>query len=307
MRFMSTASLSETVERFFLTTSLALLLLSSCGRTGPGHLAIIGGETQTTNPYPIVALLKPDSQGILFAYCAGTLVNSRTVVTAAHCSVDEENRAYDPATVYVVAGSAQPESTEAVHLAVAKVIPHENFDRSQMTADGDTLVKPGAANDIAVWQLLAPIPAAVTAALPSVGPAGDPLVDGVMLTVMGFGQKSSWESPFAPHTLSRAQIPYFSTVKLALSTIVIDEGRSKRVSQVHEFAGRSAFEFYAGGKDYPDTCKGDSGGGAMMPAPGGQFLLVGITSRGSLMCDRGGVYTLVGAYAGWLARSIPQD
>jgi secreted trypsin-like serine protease len=56
-----------------------------------------------------------------------------------------------------------------------------------------------------------------------------------------------------------------------------------------------------------DTCSGDSGGPAL-ESVGGRWQLAGITSRGIPaargVCGGGGIYTSVGAIAGWIEREV---
>jgi endonuclease G len=53
-----------------------------------------------------------------------------------------------------------------------------------------------------------------------------------------------------------------------------------------------------------DTCKGDSGG-PLYVAKGKQWLLAGVTSRGTdlatTMCGDGGIYTRVDKYRTWIS------
>jgi secreted trypsin-like serine protease len=59
-----------------------------------------------------------------------------------------------------------------------------------------------------------------------------------------------------------------------------------------------------------DTCKGDSGGPFFVIDAKGQWLLAGVTSRGTdlaqTMCGDGGVYVRVDAYAEWIASILKQ-
>jgi hypothetical protein len=58
-------------------------------------------------------------------------------------------------------------------------------------------------------------------------------------------------------------------------------------------------EFFAGG-DGHDTCRGDSGGPALVRLEGGTLRLAGITSRGSDPCGKGGLYGVPFAALTWV-------
>lgn len=51
------------------------------------------------------------------------------------------------------------------------------------------------------------------------------------------------------------------------------------------------------------TCRGDSGGPAMIEVDGA-YVLWGITSRGALACNDDGIYTKVAAYENWIRRHL---
>jgi len=57
-----------------------------------------------------------------------------------------------------------------------------------------------------------------------------------------------------------------------------------------------------------DTCKGDSGGPFFVRNAKGQWLLAGVTSRGTdlstTICGDGGIYVRVDKYADWIAKTI---
>jgi secreted trypsin-like serine protease len=81
---------------------------------------------------------------------------------------------------------------------------------------------------------------------------------------------------------------------------MVENGRPIKKSIIHSVPGKTESEFFAGGRNLPDTCKGDSGGPAFIKDQDGRLLLAGITSRGAVGCDQGGVYTLVPAFLPWI-------
>ncbi|MEM7157934.1 MAG: S1 family peptidase [Myxococcota bacterium] len=64
--------------------------------------------------------------------------------------------------------------------------------------------------------------------------------------------------------------------------------KRKVTTTMTEFSDHGT-EFYAGGRQR-DTCRGDSGGAAIVPLGRGAYRLAGVTSRGPKPCGRGGWY-----------------
>jgi MYXO-CTERM domain-containing protein len=83
--------------------------------------------------------------------------------------------------------------------------------------------------------------------------------------------------------------------------------RTKRkVTVAIDDASASGQEFAAGG-DFRDSCRGDSGGPAFIELPSGARRQVGITSRGSKPCGRGGTYAIPYPALGWLRERTGVD
>jgi secreted trypsin-like serine protease len=283
---------------------LMALALMGCSAAGPDdsrtELRIIGGKAGNAAAVPVVALRKPDSSGVSYTFCTGVAVDQRLILTAAHCSVDSTGKKYEPENVHVVFGENEPNKETVRLLAVQKIIPHPGFRRETLVAKGDEPARPALAHDLAVWLLQDPLEETVTTQLVKTEELDDVLSDGRLIRIMGYGVTSPWDSPFREPLLQEAETPFFKTVKIPIRKVVVVDGR--RITRTEEvtFEGRTEGEFYAGGVKLPDTCKGDSGGPAWVKSEAGQMLLIGVTSRGANMCDKGGVYTLVPAYIDWI-------
>lgn len=63
---------------------------------------------------------------------------------------------------------------------------------------------------------------------------------------------------------------------------------------------RSGLEFVAGG-DGKDSCRGDSGGPALVQTDDGQWRVAAVTARGPTDCGPGGFYTVLYPVLGWLS------
>ena len=282
---------------------LPIFLHMGCGQQVPSISLprVIDGKTEAQNPYPLVALLKPDSQGIYFAFCGGTLVSPHHLVTAAHCSKSADGDVDFVKSVRVVPRTAKPEDESALRLNVAEIFIHPLFDPIKMRSDEDGIVKPWDAHDIAVWRLQGDVPAGAVADLTPAETIDPLLVDLRPVTIIGFGRQSTWESPYEPHILSRAVTPYFKEVSMnVVKKVHMDDGRLLTRRVTVRFPGRSPTEFFAGGTGYPDTCKGDSGSGAYLQSSDGSLIFAGVTSRGNSSCGKGGIYTMVSAYIDWI-------
>ena len=170
-----------------------------------------------------------------------------------------------------------------------------------MGLDPDGVLKLKDAADLAVWELAQPVANMVPTVLWKDADSLLLLQAKATVTLTGFGQKSGWESPWAAHEFAVAETGYTTAYEQSKTEVLPDgSGRMVKRQTLVNLPAVSAGEFFAGGKGQPDTCKGDSGGPVFAKAPSGQLLLLGLTSRGSSICEAGGVYTRVGAHLPWL-------
>ncbi len=242
------------------------------------QLPIIDGALATQDQlYATVALVDPDTGE---AFCTGTLIAPRVVVTAAHCLVveDEDTGAITerlgPEHVLVVAGLVDvAEATWEEAYAPLTVTAHPdypNYAPQPPHASGA-----GRLDDIGVLVLEEAVTQLTPAALPSEAEAIAALTAGVQVIVSGYGKTS-----------------------------VDDEATGLLFVAETSFVHRAEAELVLGGAGEPDTCQGDSGGPAYL-AIGDVLALVGTTSRASddveLPCGEGGIYAFTPSYRQWLA------
>lgn len=240
-------------------------LLAGCG-LGPGQdlsePAIVGGvQVSTTDVITksTVALVAPDGQ----AFCTGSLLTKRLIVTAAHC-LD----GYTETAMYVAFGTvARNGSFVRERLRVVRAYAkHEAYDTEAM--EMETAARPP--HDIGLVTLTedAPLDNAPVATLRS----SNDLFVNETLTLAGFGL-THWR---------------FGT-----------SGVLRKVDVKLTSVASLAKEIHFGGIRGKSACMGDSGGPAFVKR-NSRLVLVGVTSRGSGDCSGEGVYTDIRQYVDWI-------
>ncbi|XP_019640665.1 PREDICTED: trypsin-like [Branchiostoma belcheri] len=222
---------------------------------------IVGGTTATRGQFPWQASLQEHHSH----FCAGTLLNSEWVLSAAHCEVSASS-------LTVVLGehdlSGQHNDHEQVK-HVSRVIVHPYYHPN--TVD----------NDIMLIQLRSPVtinswvsPATVPSSM---------VADGTVLTVTGWGNTVSLGIDY-PDRLQKVNVPVINH-----STCNGANSYDGAITSNMFCAG-----YMDGGKD---ACQGDSGG----PVTRGSTVY-GIVSWGYGCAERNfpGVYTKVNRYYSWI-------
>ncbi|MBI1945706.1 MAG: trypsin-like serine protease [Deltaproteobacteria bacterium] len=262
---------------FLGIASLAPALLGGCladvgaDARSARALAVVGGSAVTDDGAvgPTVSLFFTDMGD---SGCTGTLVAPRVVATAAHCLAG-----VDASILEIVTGAVRPADADASHHhAVASLTPHPEFtERGFPTEDPAGLSDE---RDIGVVVLAADVPGVTPAPVLSQPSFDVVLTEGTDIVLAGFGLTAD-DASAGYGQLNVATAP---------------------------FSRRSASEMLVGGPGLPDTCNGDSGGPAYVEVDGVMHL-AGITSRGSWLgdgsCGNGGIYTLFGAFADFVAEA----
>ncbi|MDP2014212.1 MAG: trypsin-like serine protease, partial [Actinomycetota bacterium] len=256
--------------------------------------AVINGAPSSSGTYTyLVALLDSQrfgSQGAFQAqFCGGTLTTATTIVTAAHCDVDQRSGSRtQPASVLVAFGQSLKDVGLRV-VSVSTVSVHPAYSIST----GD--------NDVAVLTLSAP--QTDITPLPPVG-SGDAAsaeLAGNRVQVIGWGTVSAFGKAF-PDTFRVGDL-------VLLPSATCGQGQSTSVNGV-------TFSAYNPGEANPatmlcavgvtgagaviDSCSGDSGG-PLIFGDGANAKLVGIVSWGLNCAKRHpGVYTRVTAMSDFL-------
>ncbi|XP_060801261.1 chymotrypsinogen B [Amyelois transitella] len=226
---------------------------------------IIGGRPTIPGKWPWqVAVLNRYKE----AFCGGTLISLRWVVTAAHCV---RKRLYIRLGEYDLTTRGRGE----VELRVTEAVIHPQYDP-------DTVV-----NDVAMLRL--PVPARPDlghgiACLPDPGQALPPHTTCVIL---GWGKRRATDL-HGTRVLHEAQVS------------TIQQGVCRRSYWQYAITDNMV----CAGRGRRDSCAGDSGGPLLCRDNNMRYYLQGITSFGDGCGKRGkyGIYTRTAGYVPWMKR-----
>uniref|UniRef100_A0A8D8AB03 Serine protease easter n=2 Tax=Culex pipiens TaxID=7175 RepID=A0A8D8AB03_CULPI len=264
---------------------------SDCGLDSPDR--IFGGTETALGEFSWTALLVyKDREGNEDYKCGATLINSRYVVTAAHCiKLVPTNWTLTGVRLgeHNITNGEKQDCDEynncadvPVEVGIEKVILHEEFDA----------LKKGKNNDIALIRLDRDVGFSTY-----INPICLPLEDsvrqmnhtGMKVTAAGWGITES----------DRA-----SEVKLKVTLDVVDLQTCRKTNIKFNKLGNT--QLCAGGKAGEDTCRGDSGGPLMRQIQG-NYHLIGVVSMGPIKCGTEnvpGVYTNVATFIDWIQSKL---
>jgi secreted trypsin-like serine protease len=228
---------------------------------------VVGGTPAAPGEIPFQAALYVGSSPATGQFCGGSLVAPRFVVTAGHCQATSAHP-----NINVLLGRVTLSGTGGEEIQVVKATRHPMFNGSTLD------------NDVTVLELATP--SAQTPVQWVVPGQESYWTGGTISTVSGWGAVR--EGGPGSNTLLKADVP-----------VVSDADCAAAEPDFHPATMMCAGILDTGGVD---TCQGDSGGPLTTPGPGGNKLLVGITSWG-IGCARPnhpGIYTRVAAYASFI-------
>ena len=233
----------------------AALMAISLGVASPA-IAISWGEPDGNLHPNVGAVVIDDPEYGLFQLCSGTLIDSRVLLTAAHCTAVLETLQSDGVPIYV--NFAEDALNVGTLLPVAEVKTHPRYNITQSNP-----------RDVGALVLAAPV-SITPATLPEKGFLDKLKKQGKFrqgkeeadFTVVGYGGTLSWPPPYIEYDDSRryAESEYQTLLK---SWLTLSQNQATG----------------DGG-----TCYGDSGGPAFWTDPDEGEILVGITSWGDSPC-----------------------
>jgi|688.fasta_scaffold277665_2 secreted trypsin-like serine protease len=273
--------MSKGLRIFFwalVNTFLLWFCLTTVVNAAPA--AVINGADVPAGEQPwVVGILQATvADDYLAQFCGGTLIAERWVLTAAHCTFDEEGNAFTVEDLHVLVGRRVLRSDEGTRLAVDQIIRHPSFDTVTYS------------HDLALLRLRETTTTPIVTLAPTV--SHDSLTGGRQAMVVGWGVT---QAGVGADTLQRAQVPLVATAacrqryadySLTLAPTMICAG--------YEVGGI-------------DACTGDSGGPLLFWNNRQQrWLQIGIISWGSGCAEAGiyGVYTQVSSFTEWITNTM---
>jgi len=239
-----------------------------CGIRKVTRNRIVGGQEAQTHEYPWQVALVSRS-GVL-PFCGGSLISSRSVLTAAHCK-------QHPSSISVIVGKHYT-NRGGQRILATKWTSHPQYDPGRTD------------NDYAIITLAKDVPFSDT-----VGPVCLPLSSSInydrrTATVTGWGTTRSGGS--RPN---------------ALMEVDVDTMTNSRC-QSDEFAygpWRITRNMICAARPRKDSCQGDSGG-PMVTLEGGVFDLIGVVSWGfgCAQANAPGVYSRVTRKLDWIKQEM---
>ncbi|MEV6048367.1 serine protease [Streptomyces xanthochromogenes] len=250
------------------------VLVASAG--GPAH-AIVGGLETEVNEYPfMVALVRTNTQDHEAAWCGGSLITARHILTAAHCVAG-----MGAGELRVRVGEhdldSPGETGATAEYDIEKIMVHEQFNRRQY------------ANDIAVLELKKKV--AISASVGLIRGAEHPTQPNTVVRAMGWGTTQFWGQESAVLMSADLGVVAIEQCAKQLPDVSIPTGDQAR--QMCTYAQNRA------------TCHYDDGGPVISLALINGRLratLEGIISSG-VGCggSKPEVHTMVSAYKSWIA------
>ncbi|EIJ42100.1 secreted trypsin-like serine protease [Beggiatoa alba B18LD] len=266
--------------RYFLNF-LCLLIGISPLIASDAQVRVIGGSTAAMGQYPWMVLITYKNDK-LFS-CGGTLIASDWVLTAAHCTHDENTKISYKAsdlTVAIAENNLTVTAIAQVQRPIRQIIlsPQYNFDSLFPQAD------------FALLQLQTPMTTVTPVHLVDAYTLLDEV--GMVATVVGWGQPTQNSYPSYSEVLKQANVPI-------ISTDICNEPRSYN-GYIKDFMLCAGYA--QGGID---ACVGDSGGGLVInTATGWQQLGIVSFGNGCAQPNYYGIYTRIASYLSFIQSQI---
>ncbi|UJR23669.1 hypothetical protein I4U23_026653 [Adineta vaga] len=263
-------SIGQTTSATVPTTTSSMGSSSTCGRQSitPTTQRIVGGIEATPNSWPWIVSLQVRDH-----FCGGTLIDTRHVLTAAHCLTSASS-----SQLRVIAGlheRSNKNNGRTQNIGVSRIFMHEQYNSVTQ------------AHDIAILRLAQPVQLNTYVSLICL-PGPDPQ-ESMSVTAAGWG--STYKGSALPNALRQVTVKVTNAQAKAAYPAYFDVQRQIGASMP-----------YVGGKD---SCQGDSGGPLMFNS-NGQWHLSGVVSFGAdcALSNYPGVYTRTSTYLSWIRNKI---
>eukprot|EP00092_Neocalanus_flemingeri_P002808 GFUD01003005.1.p1 GENE.GFUD01003005.1~~GFUD01003005.1.p1 ORF type:complete len:431 (+),score=120.40 GFUD01003005.1:238-1530(+) len=240
-----------------------------CGVPNRGN-KIVGGVETLIHEYPWQAGLADPGEDIPF--CGGAIISSDTIITAAHCTIDESVSSFE----VLIADHDVSIDDGQERIKVCNKTEHPNYNGN--TQD----------HDLSILTLCTPITFRKDASPVCLPSQSGPSYDGMVSTVTGWGTNSSG-TLFQPNEL----------MKVDVTTIDNTECNTA-------YSGGITDSMICAKGEGKDACQGDSGGPLITKEPGDYYSLIGMVSWG-IGCANPlypGVYARVTEDLDWIKENI---
>ncbi|XP_050726365.1 phenoloxidase-activating factor 1-like [Eriocheir sinensis] len=266
-----------------------------CGLSSAGQTRIFFGESSPLGAYPWIALFGYTSRfnpEVVWG-CGGSLINSRYVVTAGHCTAREFTFNRDLTVIRIgehnITSEVDCENRGGRRVCAppiqafrpVEVTRHETFNTRGTVSDDIALIRLD--RDVTFNAFVVPV------CLPPATMDLGSFLGGRQAFVAGWG---ATERGPDTQVLQQVRVPFVT----------------RDVCNPHYNNALLTEQVCFGGDGQRDSCFGDSGGPVVSPVQGGgAFMLLALVSFGQPSCGVVGVpavYTSVAAYRGWILNNM---
>lgn len=295
--------------RFSGVTLLAMALVSCGGKPGgqmevKGDTAIVGGTLVPENA-PLAQSIVGIYDGLNQAICTGSLIGEGIVLTAAHCVFDskpQKMKIIFATDIMAVMGTSEPDIKAELMRDVSEFKYHEMYNpEEQETNEFDW-------SDIAIIKFKGTTPSGYKPV--EILPDGKSLKVGMTAIMAGYGVEKVATYPVEARkvknlkeAIANGEVICDDDMKDCEEVSMSGDGELRETYATVAHIVRS--EIRLDESHGRSSCSGDSGGPLYLQQNDKTYL-IGVTSRGSQLCDRVGIYTSTTYYRDWISYNIKQ-